>query len=50
MRVQVEILRGLGVSWLLIGMALGITAEGARSRYARAALIDPDGEPSRFVR
>lgn len=33
--VQVELLRGLGASWSMIALALGISAEGARSHYGR---------------
>ena len=29
--------RALGASWQLVGLALGISAEGARSRYGRPA-------------
>lgn len=34
-RVEVEHLRRLEVSWGVVGLALGISAEGARSRYGR---------------
>src|SRR5450759_826148 len=30
---QVSLLRGLGTSWQMIGLALGMSAEGARSKY-----------------
>jgi hypothetical protein len=34
-RARVDHARGLGVSWGVVGLALGISAEGARSRYGR---------------
>lgn len=34
-RAQVAALRGQGVSWQVIGLALGVTGEGARSRYSQ---------------
>ena len=36
--------RALGASWQLVGLALGISAEGARSRYGRPAGRRPGGE------
>lgn len=41
---QVSLLRGLGTSWQMIGLALGISAEGARSRYGRARSTGVDLE------
>ena len=42
---QVSLLRGLGASWAIIGLALGVSAEGARSRYGRAG-SGPGDKPS----
>jgi len=36
--------RALGASWQLVGLALGISAEGARSRYGRPAGRRPGAE------
>ena len=36
--------RALGASWQHVGLALGISAEGARSRYGRPAGRRPGGE------
>jgi len=33
--LQVGVLRGLGATWDVIAMALGVSAEGARSHYGR---------------
>jgi hypothetical protein len=42
---QVSLLRGLGASWQMIALALGVSAEGARSKYGRAQSAPVD-EPS----
>ena len=36
--------RALGASWQHVGMALGISAEGARSRYGRPARLRRGGQ------
>ena len=36
--------RALGASWQLVGLALGISAEGARSRYGRPARLRRGGQ------
>lgn len=37
-RLRVDHARGLGASWGAVGRAMGMTAEGARSRYGRGRL------------
>jgi hypothetical protein len=36
--------RRLGASWALVGLALGLTAEGARSKYGRRIMAEPEDE------